>query len=296
MEYKSGDSQLVEKFLAEFVRRLVEEFRESIDFVLLFGSAARGEWKRGASDVDLVIQLKAARKEDVQEFAEKLFWELDERHDTQFSKVCSTAKDDLLSALERRTRLYCPFEVLNPGEISWSAGEMHNVFFKLATETFAPKSMLLLKIKKEGKVLWGRNVVEEISPRVTLADRLRAILVPHHLSFYASLLSFFLPEKAVRLATKALLYESEAALFYLELPIGSGVRKAIEELEKIVRENPLVDYSMLRKALEYKALVSQGIRIRRTQAIKFAWKTFFFVVATNWTVIIKNLLRIKQRF
>lgn len=286
-----SDDQLVQKFLAEFVQRLAEKFPGEIDFILLFGSAARGEWKRGASDVDLVIQLRATKKKEVQDFSEQLFWELDKRWDTQFSKVCSTAREDILSKLERRTRLYCPFEVLNPEEIDWGTGEMRNVFFKLATETFVPKSMLLLKIKKEGRVLYGRDIVKEISPQVTLGDRLRAILVPHHLSLYASLIALFMPEKAVRLATKAMLYESEAALFYLGLPVGGGVRKAIYELEKIVRENPLIDYGMLRKALEYKSLVSEGLRIGRVQAIKFAWKTFFFVVATNWTVVVKNLFK-----
>jgi predicted nucleotidyltransferase len=46
-----SDQQKAEAFL--------EEFADEIDFILLFGSAARGEFVLGKSDVDLVIQVKS---------------------------------------------------------------------------------------------------------------------------------------------------------------------------------------------------------------------------------------------
>ncbi|MBI5252840.1 MAG: nucleotidyltransferase domain-containing protein [Euryarchaeota archaeon] len=50
---EAADQKLVMDFLEEFALKLAAA--HNIDFILLFGSAARGEWKRGISDVDVII-------------------------------------------------------------------------------------------------------------------------------------------------------------------------------------------------------------------------------------------------
>jgi len=88
---KTTDQQRAELFLEEFVSGLVGSMGDDIDFILLFGSVARGEFILGKSDVDLIIQTKndaAVRR--VERFAESLFWRLDEKHGMQFEKVLST--------------------------------------------------------------------------------------------------------------------------------------------------------------------------------------------------------------
>lgn len=52
------DQQRVQRFLREFSSRLSKKFSRYLDFILFFGSAARGEWKRGVSDIDIIIQAK----------------------------------------------------------------------------------------------------------------------------------------------------------------------------------------------------------------------------------------------
>ncbi|HID73114.1 TPA: nucleotidyltransferase domain-containing protein [Candidatus Micrarchaeota archaeon] len=60
---------------------LTSRFRD-IDFILLFGSAARGEFRAGVSDVDMIIQVKkASTVPKLEGYAERLFWELDRKHD-----------------------------------------------------------------------------------------------------------------------------------------------------------------------------------------------------------------------
>ncbi|MDP2974054.1 MAG: nucleotidyltransferase domain-containing protein, partial [Candidatus Diapherotrites archaeon] len=69
------DQLKVEAFLQEFVSALAEKHAKDIDFILLFGSAARGEFVLGKSDVDLIIQVKSDEKrKEVEAFAEKVFW------------------------------------------------------------------------------------------------------------------------------------------------------------------------------------------------------------------------------
>jgi predicted nucleotidyltransferase len=61
-----------------------------IEFILPFGSATRGGWRRGVSDGDLVIQtLRQGGERGGPRIAEVLFWELDDRCGTGFKEVCS---------------------------------------------------------------------------------------------------------------------------------------------------------------------------------------------------------------
>lgn len=136
MQSTRSDQRLVIKFLDEFVSRLTE--KHDIDFILLFGSAARGEWRRGVSDVDLIIQVRRQEdKERVRKHAEKLFWSLDEKYGTRFKEVCSASDEahglveELLKKGQRRVRLYAPFEVFAPEDVDWSRGEFSSPFFKI---------------------------------------------------------------------------------------------------------------------------------------------------------------------
>jgi len=53
------DQQKADAFLEEFVDELGKAYGSEIDIILLFGSAARGEFILGKSDVDLIIQVKS---------------------------------------------------------------------------------------------------------------------------------------------------------------------------------------------------------------------------------------------
>lgn len=224
---RNRDQKLVEGFLEEFVRKLTALC--DIDFILLFGSAARGEWKRGISDVDLIIQvLRQEDRDRVEESAEELFWALDEKHGTGFREVCSTSEEaggmlkGLMKRGQRRARLYAPFEVLGPEDVDWERGEFRDIFFHIALELVAPKYMLLTKMKTEGRVMYGRDITREIKLHISWFERAKALLVPHHLSFIAALLSPLAPRMAVKMAVKAAIYSVESSLYYLKKPVGGG--------------------------------------------------------------------------
>ena len=61
--YEMKDMQIQKKYrgaVEEFVRRVLERYRDKIDSIILFGSVARGEAKED-SDIDVLIVIK---KED----------------------------------------------------------------------------------------------------------------------------------------------------------------------------------------------------------------------------------------
>lgn len=53
-----NDSQKIQSFLFDLIETLKRKYQKDIDFILLFGSVVRGEFKVGISDIDLIIQLK----------------------------------------------------------------------------------------------------------------------------------------------------------------------------------------------------------------------------------------------
>ena len=120
------DQQLVQNFLREFSEKIAEKFNDDLDFILLFGSAARGEWKKGVSDVDLIIQVKTQGAiYNVKTYADKIFWELDEKYGTELKKVCSTGDEkDKIKTLIKQTKLYVPYEVFGPKDIDWIKGKI----------------------------------------------------------------------------------------------------------------------------------------------------------------------------
>ena len=50
------DQKSVNNFLKDLVKEITKKYKKDIDFIIIYGSAARGEFIIGVSDVDLVIQ------------------------------------------------------------------------------------------------------------------------------------------------------------------------------------------------------------------------------------------------
>jgi len=211
----SKDMALVEAFLSGFVKGLAKEFPDDIDFILLFGSAARGEFRAGTSDVDLIIQLKRKRSmARLERFAEKLFWELDRKHGTKLAQVCSTKRGDLLGEAEEKVKLYKPFEVLAPGEINWSEGRIEARGLG-AFAVIAPIHQFARKLKAEGKILYGRDIRKEIRIQGSLIEDLKTVFIPYALSLTALPLCLILPAKALKYSIKAVLYSVDSQLTIL---------------------------------------------------------------------------------
>lgn len=289
----SRDQKLVAGFLNEFASKLSS--LHDLDFILLFGSAARGEWKRGVSDVDLIIQVKnQGEKKEIKKRAEELFWVLDEKHDTMFREVCSTSEEaedrveGLLKKGQRKVRLYAPFEVLGPKDVNWEKGEFRDTFLKLGLDLVAPKYLLLAKMKTEGKVIYGWDITRTIRLKISWYERVKAILVPHHLSFLAALLSPLAPGMAAKMAIKAAIYSVESSLYYLKKPIGRGIKAALAELELEIGRSRYASAEHFRRAYELKYLIGE-IKITRWNSFRFCLRTFYEVVKLNWWAILHRL-------
>jgi predicted nucleotidyltransferase len=304
---KTSDQLKVDAFLQEFVAELTKAYGSEIDFILLFGSAARGEFVLGKSDVDLIIQVKSDfAVKTVEAFAEQLFWRLDEKHGMQFRQVVSTGAgagvlEDALKFLEKQARLYKPFEVFGPDDIDWSRGKIRRLDLLPGATLVASQLTLLYKMKHEGKILYGRNILPEIQPRFTAWEKIKGLLVPQSIAFAAVVLAPLLPKKAVGYAVKSLFYELDSVNLFLkgEIPPGGGKIEGFASATKF--EEELLDdvrfYLELKLGLlseQKREFVRKAAWIKRNgfqgggwEALGFCLRAFEVIWETNAAVILK---------
>lgn len=310
MEKDSGafDQVKAESFLEEFVEKLSKRFGKNIDFVLLFGSAARGEFVLGKSDVDLVIQLKSNRgKKEFEKYAEALFWRLDRVYGLELKNVCSTGRgksllENIVKAVEKYARLYKPFEVFGPKDIDWNRGMITRLDLLPGAILVASQLTLLYKMKHEGKILYGRDIRKEIRPRFTLWEKLKGIWVPQSVAFAAVILSLLLPKKAVAYASKAIFFEVESVNLFLKNRLPGkeenlkGFASATEFREKAfdwLRFYTELKFGVLGeqrlKFVEQAAMVKKnGFDGGRLEALKFCLKSFWIIYNVNTGIILKS--------
>lgn len=304
---KTADQQRAELFLEEFVSGLVGSMGDDMDFILLFGSAARGEFILGKSDVDLIIQTKSdAAVRRVERFAESLFWRLDEKHGMQFEKVLSTGVSESIlegsiKFLEKHVRLYKPFEVFGPNDIDWNEGLIKRPDLLPGAVLVASQLTLLYKMKYEGKILFGRDVRPEINPRFTCWERLKAIMVPQSIAFASFVLALILPQKATGYAVKALFYEVDSVNIYQKSVIPPHQEKMRSFAEASQFENAVFDrlrflleknlglsseqkLELLRKAA---AVKRHGFHGSRWEALRFCLVAFGAIWQTNAALILR---------
>jgi predicted nucleotidyltransferase len=307
-DMKTGDQQMADAFLDEFVGQLGRAFGSEIDFILLFGSAARGEFILGKSDVDLVIQMKSdAAARDMEPFAEELFWRLDQKHSMQFKRVVSTGEggsllEDALKWIEKQARLYKPFEVFGPDDIDWSQGEVKRLDLLPGAILVASQLALFYKMKHEGKILFGRDIRPEINPKFTMWEKLKAILVPQSIALASVILAVILPQKAVGYAVKALFYEVESVNIFLKNLIPPGQEKlasfasATRFQEKTLddvrffldRKLGLLSEQKMQFVREAALVKKEGFNGSRWDALRFCRRAFRIIWSTNAGVIIKS--------
>lgn len=312
MKFNSSDQALVDKFIKELVKEVVKKFGKEVDFVILYGSAARGEFVKGVSDIDLLIQTKdQIFVERIKEYSTRMFWKLNKKYELGFEKACSIRKSEnllarILDELESKAQLYTPLFVFGPEDIDWKQGKVLKKDLVLGVNLIASQAAIFYKFKKEGKVYYGRDIRSVIKPQMGFWERYKNILVPQHLVFIALFIFLILPKRAVKYGNKAVLYEIDSALIYLD-KLKTNVREAkISELKKITELrfkikslSELIEFHLdlkynsinpkyfkiLEEALEYKI---KGFKGSRLDVFKYIMRCLRFIMLMNLAVVFKR--------
>ncbi|MBI5223057.1 nucleotidyltransferase domain-containing protein [Candidatus Micrarchaeota archaeon] len=236
---RNKDMIKINKFLDEFVEEISRKHGENIDFVLLFGSVARGEFRCGISDIDMIIQLKTDDKnERIEKSIEETFWQLDEKYGTELHQVCSTKRKDMFAIFEKEVRLYKPFEIIGPKDIDWAGGRINSP--KLGSfVAVAPIEQFAKKIKHEGKIIYGRNILEDINVKDSFIGKIKSAIVPILLSIGALAITPISPDQGLKYSIKAVLYGIDNQIALIE----SKYEKTAELNLKILRTEMGEQYS-----------------------------------------------------
>jgi len=309
------DQEIIEKFLQELVKEIVYRYPQDIDFIILYGSAARGEFRKGVSDIDLVVQLKNENNyKEIEEYATKVFWELNKKYQTEFEKVLSTTAskkilDNFLKKMEKGAQLYVPIFVFPPGWFDWEKGRITRPLWKPAAIFFIHQAFLFEKFKNEGKILYGRDIRPQINPQITFWERWKALQIPFWLSLFSVLVLPLTLKQAVKYATKAVLYELDNALDF----IGAKVKEKEDKI-RLLKQGATASFDKRLFYLHFKlafsllsendlgifnkaSLVKSGnLILSKKNSVKFVLQAFWFIVRTNWSVAIRNYLTKKSLF
>jgi len=301
------DQEIIEKFLRDLVKQVSQKYEDQLDFIILFGSAARGEFRIGVSDIDLVIQLKEGKKqEEIEKFATEIFWELNKEYKTRFEEVLATVKshnllDNFLKGVEKEAHLYVPIFVFPPGWLDWEKGRITRLRWKLPAVFFIHQSFIFQRFKEEGKILYGRDIRTQINPKISFWERWKAIQIPFWLSFFSLLVLLLMPKRAVKWATKAVLYELDSALDFLgKRPdekterISALNKEATSDVDiKLFEVHFRISLSFFSKKdleiFDEASDIKLGvITLSRVQSDAFVLRAFWFIVRTNWSVVIRR--------
>jgi len=310
--YSEKDQILVDKFIKALVKEVVTKFPKDVDFVILFGSAARDEFVPGVSDIDLVFQLRESKSiKKVEKYSTKIFWKLNNKFKTGFEISCASKEGTLsgriLHAFEKSTNLYTPLFVFGPKDLDWKNGRVHKNSALIASNLVVSQATVFHKFKTEGKMYFGRDIRKSIHPRFSWWERFKGIMIPRHLAFFATLIVFFLPKEAVKYCNKAILYEIDSAVIYLNELRNHPREKKVKMLRNASRFDfnkqsafkalrftinssvNLLDekrFSIVDEALDYKI---NGFNGNYFQAVFYTYRSFWFIVALNWVVVLKKL-------
>jgi len=286
-----NDQKLVEGFLEYFKSELVKACPQKIDFILVFGSVARGEFRIGVSDIDMIIQCKRQEfVENVERSATSIFWKADKRFGTRFYEVCSIVrnrKGQEIKNVEKELRLYKPFEVVGPNDIDWKKGQINHPGLTWWS-FFIPKYMLARKIKYEGKIVYGRDVRGEIEVRNVFLDRVKALFIPQVLSLVSLPLLLISFDKAMKYSTKAVFYSVENQLYFLDLKFGStdsNIRKLRKKLGDVLSIRFLEEARQVR--YNFEAVSKNWTRLDK---ILYCMDAVVFVYYLNWAVFIRYII------
>jgi predicted nucleotidyltransferase len=229
----------LEQFLNDLVKLMILEYRDEIVSILLFGSAATKDWKKGKSDIDLVIVIKHQNlRKKVEDTTNNIIIKLDRKHNLELTQTCSSYVKhrnpfvNLLYRVEDALTFGKPFFVFSIDQIFFEKSTIADKRISFISAVFDPLTIFLAKMKQTGITIYGQNLINDINYKASPIKKIRISIAPLWI-FVMSLISFPLDEKfSLRHSIKATLWACEDSLFALNCPL-SNVANEVNRIKDI---------------------------------------------------------------
>ncbi len=177
------------KTLTSEIKRML---KDNLVSLIVFGSYARGDFNKN-SDIDLIVVLKKKTKGIV----------------ARLMKLEEKLSIKANSWIERKISLFLNSIGFKKNIFIFDEEEFKKQKFnfcdsRLLSWLLIPKGVIWSNIKKDGKVIYGKDLIKEIKPKVTIWDKIKAPLPGIGACFFATLVLLFNREKAIQLAQTGL--------------------------------------------------------------------------------------------
>ena len=286
-------------FLKEMVLKVTSKFPNQIISIVLFGSATTGEWVRGKSDIDCIILIKDKKmRKQIEEYLHKTLLELDSKYDLKLSDTCSVYKKTQNHALNFVLKMESfgmfgrPFYVLSEEQVDLKNAKIKDDLKTfVGTHVIASIDLFLHRIKSTGKILYGKNVIEEFPTRIPLIEKVKASLNALILLTISFLVIPLDSRFAMQHAVKANFWACDNVLFALEKPL-SNTESEIKNLQKVfspsINDN---DIAHLYTSLQYKK-TKQNRSLTKSFVVRYVLKSARFILKLYFLTIQKWLYSI----
>ncbi len=222
-------------FIDNLVKGIVEHYGRYIDFIILYGSAARGEFIKGVSDIDMVIQLnKNANnkvKREIEKTAYYLFWKLNEKYELGFEKIIKQ------NPLEGITPLYVPIFVFTADDVDWKKGKFKK-YYKLIN-LFSSEKAVFISFKYEGIVLYGKDITNEIETKWNYWDKIKQLGLPAYVILMGFIVLPFQKTKAREYFIKSIIYCVINQIHILEKYDALTIKEKVGVFSKFIKNNEI---------------------------------------------------------
>jgi predicted nucleotidyltransferase len=172
--------------LKKLKEEIVSLLPNNLVSMIVFGSYSRGDYKPD-SDIDMIVVVKNKTKNVIKLMQELEASLMDASHnfvEKRFSKFLDNIgykKNIFLFSLnDWRKKKFAPFCE-------------HDTLSRI----MIPKGIIWRDIKNQGKVLYGKNLLNNLEPKVSIWDRIKAPLPGIFACLFASLLFLFARDKAI---------------------------------------------------------------------------------------------------
>ena len=276
---------IINKFASDLRREIKKSrFRNQVVSIVLLGSAARGEFIKGESDIDfIVIVKKNSQKKEVTKFVSGVLNKLDKRLDTHLKETCSDRNDyhndilNMIMRIESSVFFGVPFYTISLEDYDFFRNRIQNPKMWFVATFLGSLKQFMLNVKDTGKTIYGKDMMKLVNVRLSYADKVK-IMGEQLLVILAGVLVLpFNSKLALKHFVKSSLYQEEFDLMFLHKHLKGYVKDRKTFCKEFSSDKELVRH--LKKSIDYR-LNYRKINPSRSEALKYMASTFSFIIST----------------
>lgn len=256
-----------------------------IESVILIGSASRGEWIAGESDIDLLVVTKDdRRRHEVELFFGRLIGRLGKKHRLMLEKTTTIERRHekrivgTIMKLETLFNFGVPYTVVSYKDYNFLKNRIESPKIQLLATFVGSLNTYLLAIKQTGRTVYGKDLLGLINVRLSYWDRVHMAMQQCYIILASALLLPFDCKYSVKHAMKATLYQEELDLLFS----GNKIRGYLKDRKVFDRLFTGSQFMIrhLKKTLDYRCNHNK-MEPTKHEAARYILDTIRFIRESN---------------